>query len=420
MHAGAGALPRGEQPGQAGAAVQIRADPAHPVVGRRGHRHGDAAPVEARRAHGRVDRGEALPQPNGPDPGRVQEHGPALLSVHDPGDRPGHDVTGSELGTRIVLRQEASALLIAHHRALPAHRLGDQEGAGSGERRGVELIELQVLERGPGPCGGGDPVARGDSRVRGVGEELAGAACRQQRRSRPHHASGPVGRHQLGADHPAVLDPQIHQCRLLAHCDPPLPDRRDQGVLDRPSGGVAAGVEDPRPGVGAFEAHRVAAVGPAGPVEGDSEVDQPADGRRPLLAQHAHRGLVAQSRARTQCVPGVGGGGVGGVERSGDAALGVTRRPLAELRLGHQQDVGGAGGTQRRRQPGDPGADHQQVGVHLVPGAHAQRSEVVVTGAGFAASMRSSARRAGWATSSPTVMRLMTSPASSDSSAQAR
>ena len=241
----------------------------------------------------------------------IQPHGPPLLCRHDLRDGTGHDIAGRELGPLVHFGQEAPAVLIAQHSALAAHRLGDQEGSGSGQCGGMELVELQVLERGTGPPGGGDAVPGRDPRIGGAREQLPGAAGGEQDRRCSGPQVGAVGRHQLGSDHAAALDQQVHHGGVLAHDDAGLLLRgRPQGPLDRPPGRIAAGMQDPRPAVSTLEAQRVGAARPLGPIEADAAVDQLGDRLRPLTAQHPHRLVLAQSHAGR---PGVAGVLVGAV-----------------------------------------------------------------------------------------------------------
>ena len=66
--------------------------------------------------------------------------------------------------------------------ALAAHRLRDEEArrARDGQGRGMELHELHVEERRSRPQRHGHAVAGGHRRVRGLGEDLAGAAGGEQ------------------------------------------------------------------------------------------------------------------------------------------------------------------------------------------------------------------------------------------------
>ena len=344
------------------------------------------------------------------------------------GDRAGDDVSRGELAAGVERGQEAPPLRIAQQRPLAPHRLGDEErGVRSlhGERGGMELEELEVLERGAGPPGRGEPVPGGHGGVRGVGEELPRTAGGEHGGARPHPDAGAVGREQLGADHLALRDLQVHQGGVLEQGEPaarslgrPGAGGADQGVLDRAPGRVAAGVEDPGPVVGALEAERAGAV--LGAVEDHSAGEELSDRRRALRAQHLHGLRVAEAGTGGEGVAGVRGGAVPGADGPGNAALGAARGALGELALGHQQHVAALGGGQGRGEPRDAGADHEHLGAQRGGlSRHAQRSG---TGraAGRTASMRSSAVQAGSATSGPTVMRLRISPSSSDSSTQAR
>ena len=145
------------------------------------------------------------------------------------------------------------------------------------------------------------------------------------------------------------------------------PDRLGQGPLQLGPGGVAAGVDDPRarvpalPGLGQLPGAR--GVG----VEADPELAQVGDGLAALLDQQLDGHRVAQA--------GPGGQGVGHVlghrvadqvEHGRDPALGVAGGRVAKAVLGGQAHRPAGRHGQGGRQPGHPGADHQD--VDLGPG----------------------------------------------------
>ena len=103
------------------------------------------------------------------------------------------------------------------------------------------------------------------------------------------------------------------------------------------------------------------------------------------------------------------GRGVALAVHPGDAALREGGASVAERPFGHDgHAVAGLVRMERRGEPGDAGPDDDD--VHRVPAD---------TG-GFAASIRSSAVRAGSATSAGTVIRLGVRPATSSSNTHAR
>ena len=146
------------------------------------------------------------------------------------------------------------------------------------------------------------------------------------------------------------------------------PHRLGQGPLQLGPGGVAAGVDDPRPRVPALPGPGQLPVQLAlaeNQVEADPAGAQVGDGLAALGGQHPDRHRVAQ--------PGPGGQGVGHVlghrvvdqvEHGRDPALGVAGGRVAEAVLGGQQHPQALRDGQGGRQPGHPGPDHQH--VHLL------------------------------------------------------
>ena len=130
------------------------------------------------------------------------------------------------------------------------------------------------------------------------------------------------------------LDDQVDREPALAHLDEiERADRRDQRALDLGAGRVAAGVHDPR--------HRVAALAGqrerggravAGAVEHRAERHELAHPVRAFGDEHPDRVGVAEPGAGGERVGEVQLGGVGLLERGGDAALRVPGRRRARAR----------------------------------------------------------------------------------------
>ncbi len=266
----------------------------------------------------------------------------------------------------------------------------------------VELDELQVGQDRPGPQGGGDAVAGGQGRVGGVGEQLAGAAAGQHDRARPDQAGAAVDPEQ-GPGDPPVGGQEVDQEGVLDAVDGRGgPDRLGQGPLQLGPGGVAAGVDDPRarvpalPGLGQLPGAR--GVG----VEADPELAQVGDGLAALLDQQLDRHRVAQA--------GPGGQGVGHVlghrvadqvEHGRDPALGVAGGRVAEAVLGGQAHRPAGRHGQGGRQPGHPGADHQDVDLlrlrlRGIGGQQAARDQHVVPRCSVQARLGSRLNRHSW------------------------
>ena len=107
-----------------------------------------------------------------------------------------------------------------------------------------------------------------------------------------------------------------------------------------------------------------------------------------------------------------------GEQRRGDAALGIPGVRLGELGLGDELDLEAGVGGLRPRSRGRRCRCRPRATRVMLSGS-GDRCDGPAAG-GLAASMRSRASRAGSATSSGTVMRLTTRPATSSSSTQAR
>lgn len=119
-------------------------------------------------------------------------------------------------------------------------RLGDQEVARCGQRGGVELVELQIRDRGTGSQSQRDAVTGGHLRVGGVPVELSGATGGQDHRvgvDRPPVQQPYAGGPAVGADH-------LHHGGVVQQRDPGVREPSQQSSRDRGSGGVAIHVQD--------------------------------------------------------------------------------------------------------------------------------------------------------------------------------
>ena len=406
----AGGLPGGVQAGHGGPGIKVGGRPAHPVVRGRHHRNGFTFPVPAVPAGQRRQRGKAAFQParsvEGRDPGGVEPDPAPSGGGQMRGDPAGHDVARRQLRVPGVAGQEPQPGVVAQHRSLPADGFGDQRVAGHIQRGRMELQELQVPQPGAGPGGQGHAVAGGRGRVGGVLVHLPGPAGGEHdgagrqpapRSAREHLQSGcPAAVEQDADGHGFRQDGDV---RLRAH-------RRQQGGDDPGPGGIAAHVQDAAEGVCRFPGQRRRAVG-AG-VEAGPGADQVPDLSVRRRAEQPDRFGAAVAGPRRQRVRGMAVRAVTRVrpfgEDGGDAALRPGGVALPRPALGHHDDVlagAGGGGAQRGPESGQAGADDGD--------RH-----------GRAASIRSSAARAGAATSSGTVIRLTTRPCTSSSSTHAR
>ena len=189
----------------------------------------------------------------------------------------------------------------------------------------------------------------------------------------------------------------------------------DEGLLDGRARGIPSRMQDARIRVRRLEALHERALGVA--VEGDAEVDELADARRTLFGQHAHGDRVIEPRTGGEGVADVVLDAIVVEHDARDAALGVARVGVLEHVLRHERDAASVvHGVQRRDESGDAAPDDDDVRR----GHDAFSQAAAGAAGGFAASMRSSARRAGSATSAGTVMRLRTCPSTRPSSTQAR
>ena len=294
MDAGARDLTGGPEPGDGRGPPEVGHDPAALVVSGGGDGEPVVGRVEADGRELRRDRGEPLGEPG--QPGGVEPDVVDVLGRHHLVDRPGHDVTGQQLV------DEPLAGPVAEHRPVAPQRLAEQS-PGHGrmiERRRVELEELEVRHRGPGPDRHRHTITGGHQRVGGHREQLAGSPGRQQ------HVPGPYLHHLTvvgDGGHPytpAALAQQLQG-------EGPLVDARRGGVdgcgqcpFDLGAGGGATRMHHPGDTVPAlarqFEFARLVLVEPCSPA------DQPEDPARALVDQHPDGVGVAQAGAGRQGV----------------------------------------------------------------------------------------------------------------------
>ena len=237
----------------------------------------------------------------------------------------------------------------------------------------MELHELDVGHRHAGTQRHRDAVARGLLGIGGDGEELAGAAGRQERVRGAHLDALTLGCTSGHAAARAVLHDQVDG-------EPLLHDRRggglcglDQRSLDLHTGGGAASVHDAGDGVATLAGERERAVLFA--IEHGAERDQLGDARRPFVDEHADGFDIAETGARGE---GVGEVEVGGVlvvaENGGDAALRPAGGGLLEFAFREDTDAQARRrGAHGRGQSGDAGTENEQVEVcHLTKALHSR------------------------------------------------
>ncbi len=337
-----------------------------------GHRDRLRDGVDAVGAAGGEDRREPLLPHLGAEVPGVEVHVLGALELHLPGDRLGDDVAGRQLGQFVLTEHETGAGGVHEVGSLAPHRFGHQRllalGAGAEEQDGrVELDEFEVGHLGARPERQGHPVARGDRRVGGGGEDLPHAAGGE------HHGRSVDGAH-------AVVLALAHDVQgdALGTAVGIREQVQDQGVLDDAQGGrthrlderagdlgarrVTAGVRDATAVVAALTGQRDRSR--VGGVEVRAGVDQPAYGVGALGDQGADRRRVAQPRTGDQGVVEVLLGGVPLADRGGDAALGPPGGAVVETGLGDDDGrEAGGGAAERGGETGHAGADHDDVRV---------------------------------------------------------
>ena len=351
MHAGAGGLADGEEAGQGRAAVEVGDDAAHPVV--RGGRHGDRldGPVEPGLTARGVEAREAAARKRASERRRVEEHGRAALLGHAPPHRAGDDVARRELGARVDVEHEAVAASRRRSTAPSPRTASEMSGrARRGERRRVELHELEVGDRRAGTPGRGDAVAGRDVGIRRVPVELPAAAGREHDGVGAHvdgagcrRAGARPSRGRRAPRRPPALDEQVdeHRGSWIAHRAAP---HRATSARS-----IAAPVASPP--ACRMRARECAASSPR------SRPESPRSNATPKRIRSRTRAGPSSQSTRTASGSHEAGAGLEGVrevpldgvvgeQRRGDAALGVARVAVGELGLRDELDRRG-----RRRRP---------------------------------------------------------------------
>ena len=253
------------------------------------------------------------------------------------GDRSGHDVPRRQLAAGVGVEREAAPVPVHQHGARAAHRLGDERRGvdpGQLERGGMELEELEVAKLGADPVRQRPAVGGGHLRIGGDRVELA-------------HAAG--GEHDgAGAESDSRASPADSTATPAARpsCDQ---ERGDLGVLQqldqrmradhlgeaadqRGAGPVAAGVDDPGPGVGRLEPEAEPPVGSA--IEPSAQGEQLVNPVGAFACEDANGFGVGQPVTGGQGVGGVLAGAVAGAQGHRDAALGPGAGAVGERFLG--------------------------------------------------------------------------------------
>ena len=320
----------------------------------------------------------------------IQQHGATALCHHRRRDSPGYNVTRGKLTVRMDVKHEAASGLIQHCGALAAHGLGDQRGARNGERRRMELVELEFGELDTSTQRRSRAITGRDKRISRVGVKLPGTAAGENHDVCSDHATVAVGVNDLDTADPAlgttVVDHQVAHEGVLVDVKGEVSHGGNQRCLDCLPGGIPTGVDDASRGMRRLVP---ALEFPVDEVEFHAERDQVANPTRTLHAQDIDHRRVAQPVACPHGICGMRLGAVIGEKCRRNATLGVFRVALAEIRFGHQHHVMLGAGTIGGDQSSNSGADDDDPGHQSTTGL----------GAGRTASMRSSATRAPVATS---------------------
>ena len=373
-----------EQAVEGGLAVEVGANAAAQVVRRRHNRDPVRGHVQPAFLQLGGDAREVLEDIVRRQVADVQVHAPRLdpslrrgldLAV----DGPRHHVARGELEPLIVPRHEPLARVVKQPAAVASHRLGDEKrvlvrlflfsrapGARV-QRRRVELVKFHVGDVRARPHRHRDAVPGAHARVRGAGEELTGAAGREEgatRQERHHGAVAPAD--NLGADAPPasavwilLRDEQVARRVVLVKGDVRVsPGALEQRALDLLAGHVRR-VHDAVLGVPALPRQVQRTARP--PRKLASKRDELVNRVFPLGAHHVHRRLVAEEIARDLRVPRVLLRGVVRIDHRRDAALGVVCAPLVRHILGHHRDFAVLRSLQRVGEAGDAAADDEEV-----------------------------------------------------------
>ncbi len=376
---------------------------------------GDGQPVHGGVEPRGVQRGGdgREPLPEGLEPGGVQPHVPHALGRHPVGHGPADDVAGRELV------HEPLPPRVAQERPVSPQGLG-QQGPGHGgmvQRGRMELDELEIGHRHPGPQRHGHAVTGGFGGVGRHGVELPRTARGQHHLGGPdllHRALGVEGPHSHA---PTTLDDEVHGEPLLEDSGRAAAHGGDQGPLHLGPRGGSPGVQDPGGGMAAFSGQ--GEIPPGLAVEHRTEPDQLVDTTRPLVDEHPHGVDVTESGPRRQ---GVGQMKVGGVlvasHRGGDAPLGPARGRLGQIGFGEHShpEARRCGQPHHGGQARHAGAEDEDVELHRGrPRGRAGRRPQPVT-AGRSASSSCSTDRSTTALAASTWTTVGSKPTSSAAS----
>ena len=164
VKSGAGDLTHRVESPKGSLPVEVGLYPSALIVGGRDHGNPLLGNVDAKFKALVMDHGETLPKEFSRLVGNIQIDARTTRALHLRVDRAGHHVTGGQLQARVVFLHEPPSPVIGQDPPFPTDRFGDQERfcLGVVEAGGVELHELHVGHRRPGPPCHGHTVAGRD------------------------------------------------------------------------------------------------------------------------------------------------------------------------------------------------------------------------------------------------------------------
>ncbi len=267
----------------------------------------------------------------------------------------------------MAIPHEVLADQVAEHRPLSAHRLRDQERPGRGmvETGGVELDHLHVGQRASRPGRHGNPVRRGDVRVRRVEIYLTAAAGGQHGtvRADQSHRAGLLVQERRPVTAPAAAlgvrrYPEVEREVVLQHRDVRMRRHRgEQRGLDLVASAVS-GVHDAAFAVSPFHAQVEAVRTVVG--EGRSELHEVADQAGTLADHRLHHVRSTEFRTGLERVGRMKIEGIRRIENRGQPALRVVRGGIAPKFLRQDEDRAMAGRVQGVGQTGDTASEHER------------------------------------------------------------
>ena len=352
-------------------AVRRRLDAAAGVVRRRDDRNQVLRHVDPELHALVVDVRESRHQVGAALLADVEEHAVVARPLHLGVNRASHDVARRERAARIVLLHELLAVLVDKHRALAAHRLGDEEPLRLRmvEAGRMELDELHVLDLRPRAPRKRNAVPGRRVGIARVEVHLAAAARRENRVRRTDRVDlaallvqdirpdAPV----LALHADALRHDEIDDDRLLADVDAlRLPHAADHRRLALLAGDVARVKDAPRT-VTALAGEIPATALLLG--ELDTAVNEILDALRRMLADLVNDRALAKPRAGDHRVARVLVERVRGIHHAADSTLRKVRVAVLKPPLRRNDNLAVGGEVQGTHEPGHAGPYHEIVAI---------------------------------------------------------